>query len=127
MPPKREEPVKKVKKWKETAKKKTAKAAKRVRKLSSLEESRGASSPDPVVSSSGTVTSKEVPEKTAAEEEPSRPRSPLLFHDKGLEEAPAEMPDLETEQEAAAARQKSQPTPEVWREEVSAQQEDTLD
>ncbi len=108
-----EEPVKKVKKRrKEAAKKKTAKAAKRARKLSSSEESR-ALSPEPVASGSSAVMSKVAPEKTTAEEEPSRPRSPLPFHDEGLEEAPAEMPNLETEQEVAAAWQKSQPTPEV--------------
>ncbi len=84
--------------------------------------------PEPVASGSGTVTRKVAPEETAAKEGPSKPRSPLPFHDKGLEEAPAEMPDLETEQEAAVAQQRSQPTPEVQQGEVSVQQEkDTLD
>ncbi len=124
-----EEPVKKAKKRKkEAAKKKIAKAAKRARKLSSSEESREVPSPEPVASGSGAAMSKVALEETVAGKGPSKPRSPLLFHDEGLEEAPVEMPDLETEQEAAAAQQRSQLTPEVQREEVSAQQEkDTLD
>ncbi len=98
-----EEPVKKVKKQrKEAAKKKTVKAAKRAQRLSLSEESR-VPSPEPVVSGSGAATSKVAPEKPVTEEEPLRSRSPLPFHDKGLEEAPAEMLDLETEQEAATA------------------------
>ncbi len=80
-------------------------------------------SPDPVASGSGVATSRAPPERTTAEE-PPRLKSPLLFHDEGMEEAPVKMPDLETEQEATAAREKSQPTPEAWREEVSAQQEE---
>ncbi len=59
-------------------------------------------SPDPVASGSGVAASEVVPEETTAEE-PPRPKSPLPFHDEGMEEAPAEMPDLEMEQEAAAA------------------------
>ncbi len=126
-----EEPVKKAKKPKRKAtKKKTAKAAKRVWKLSSSEESREAPSPEPVASGSGAATGKAAPAtgETAAVKGSLKPRSPLPFHDEELEEAPAEMPDLETEQEAAAAQQRSQPTPEVQWEEVSAQQEkDNLD
>ncbi len=80
-------------------------------------------SPDPAASGSGAAASKAVQRETTAEE-PPRPKSPLPFHDKGMEEAPAEMPDLETEQEVAAARGKSQPIPEAWQEEVSAQQEE---
>ncbi len=99
------------------------KTAKKVQKLSSSEESGTMPSSDPVASGSGIAMSGVVPEETTAEE-PPRLKSPLPFHDKGMEEAPAEMPDLETEQEATAAREKSQPTPEAWGEEVSAQQEE---
>ncbi len=80
-------------------------------------------SPDPVASGSGIAMSRAALEEMTAEE-PPRPKSPLLFHDEGMEEAPAEMPDLETKQEATAALEKSQLTPEAWWEEVSAQQEE---
>ncbi len=65
-----------------------------------------------------------VPEQEAAD--PPRPRSPLPFHKEGLADVPAEMPDLETEQEAAKAREKSQPAPGMQREEVPMQQDEEL-
>ena len=92
-------------------------------KLSSSEESGTMPSPDPVASGSGMAASEVVQEETTAEE-PLRPKSQLLFQDEEMEEAPAEMADLKTEQEAAAAREKSQPIPEARQEEVSAQQEE---
>ena len=98
------------------------KTAKKVRKLSSSEDSEA--TPSPVASGSHEAMGGAAPEQTAAEEDPPRPQSPLPFHDEGLEDAPAEMPDLETEQEVATAREKSQPTPEVQREEVPMQQEE---
>ncbi len=119
-----EEPVKKMRKRKKetSKKKKAAKTAKKVRKLSSSEDSEAM--PPPVASRSHKAMGEVAPEQTAAEQDPSRPQSPFLFHDEGLEDAPAEMPDLETEQEAAAAREKSQPTPEAQWEEVPMQQEE---
>ncbi len=117
-----EEPVKKTqKRKKETSKKKAAKAAKKAWKLSSSED--GKATPSPVASGSGEAMGEAAPEQVIAEEDPPRPRSPLPFHDKGLEDAPAEMPDLETEQEASAAQEKSRPTPGVKQEEVPTQQE----
>ncbi len=82
-----EEPVKKTwKRKKESSKKKKAvKTAKRARKLSSLEDGGTTPSPDPVASGSEAAS-----EQTAAEEDPSRPKSPLPFHDEGLEDAPGD-------------------------------------
>ncbi len=68
-------------------------------------------SPDPVVSGSDVAPGEAAPEQTAAEEDPPRPETPLPFHDEGLEDTPAEMPDLETEQEVTTAREKSRLTP----------------
>ncbi len=93
-----------------------------MRKLSSSED--GEAMPSPVALGSHEATGGVAPEQTAAKEDPPRPQSPLLFHDEGLEDTPAEMPDLETEQEVAAAREKSQPTPEAQQEEVPMQQEE---
>ncbi len=102
-----EEPVKKTRKRKKetSKKKKAAKTAKKVWKLSSSED--GEATPPPVASGSHEAMGGVAPERTAAEKDPPRPQSPLPFHDEGLEDAPAEMPDLDTEQEAAAAQEKS--------------------
>ncbi len=121
-----EEPVKKTwKRKRETSKKKKAvKTAKKVRKLSLSED--GEATPSPVASGSHEAMGGAAPEQTAAEKDSPRPQSPLLFHDEGLEDTPAEMLDLETEQEAATAREKSQPTPEVQLEEVPMQEEEAV-
>ncbi len=94
-----EEPAKKTRKRKKETKKKALKAAQKARKLSSSED--GDTTPSPETSGSGIVMGGMAPEQEAAD--PSRPKSPLPFHEEGPADVPAEMPELETEQEAAEA------------------------
>ncbi len=93
-----EEPAKKTRKRKRGAtKKKAMKTAKKARKLSSSEEGDGM--PSPVVSASGAATGGMAPETA---DQPGA-KSPLPFHEEGSVDTPVEMPELETEQEAAEA------------------------
>ena len=111
--------MKKARKWKkEPTKKKATKTAKKARKLSSSED--GDAVPSPTASGSGVAAGKAVPEVA----DQTEPRSPLPIHEEGPADIPEEMPELETEQEAAEARAKSHPAPQ--REEVPMQQDDEL-
>ncbi len=117
-----EELAKKTQKRKKETKKKASKAAKKARKLSSSED--GETTPSPEVSGSGIAMGRTAPEQEAAD--PSRLKSPLPFHEEGPADIPAEMPELETEQEAAEAQGKSQPAPGMRQEEVPMQQDEEL-
>ncbi len=103
---------------KEPTKKKATKTVKKAWKLSSSED--GDTVLSPTASGSGVAVGKVVPEVA----DQSEPRSPLPFHEEGPADVPEEMPELETEQEAAEARAKSHPAPQ--REEVPMQQDDEL-
>ncbi len=121
-----EEPAKRKakKQKKESARKKTTRAAKKAQRLGLSGEGSDTPLPEPVASGSGMVMGEvALMDKEAAQQakttaaavskEPSKPVSPLPFDDKELEEVPAEMPGLETEQEVAAALQRNQLAPRV--------------
>ncbi len=108
------------KRKKEPAKEKATKTAKKARKLSSSED--GDAVPSPTASESGVGADKAALEQEVADQ--AGPRSPLPLHEEGSVDVPEEMPELETEQEAAEAQAKSCPAPQ--RKEVPMQQDAEL-